>query len=184
MLADVRPDVYDVPTMSNNYNPERERESCQADCDCNSAPDPNLWNSAVGRRAFLKKTGGASALTILAYHGFRADVLASVSIPTPRFGLISKTWTIESGPDTVITIPAIPNEPDGGLQRAMDLLVGKVQYGETCQVSTNEGIIDGMTSCSKTTIQVTKVDGEPSADLTKMIFTFTGSISYTETYYE
>ena len=25
MLADVWPDVYYVPTMSNNYNPERER---------------------------------------------------------------------------------------------------------------------------------------------------------------
>ncbi len=53
---------------------------CQADCNSNNhPPEPSLWNSTIGRRAFMKKTGMATAATVIALHGFRAEVLASES---------------------------------------------------------------------------------------------------------
>lgn len=42
-------------------------------------PEPSLWNSPFGRRAFLKKTGAATASTLLIMHGFKTEVLASES---------------------------------------------------------------------------------------------------------
>lgn len=42
-------------------------------------PEPSLWNSEVGRRAFLKKTGVASAASVVALHGFRTEALAQAS---------------------------------------------------------------------------------------------------------
>lgn len=39
-------------------------------------PEPNLWNSALGRRGFLKTTGAASLATAIAWHGFRTEVMA------------------------------------------------------------------------------------------------------------
>jgi hypothetical protein len=41
--------------------------------------EPSLWNSKIGRRVFLKRAGAATAGTAIALHGFRMEVLASVS---------------------------------------------------------------------------------------------------------
>jgi hypothetical protein len=38
-----------------------------------------LWNSSLGRRSFMKKTGMASAATVIALNGFKVEVLASAS---------------------------------------------------------------------------------------------------------
>jgi hypothetical protein len=71
--------------MSNKNATESESESCQADCNQHSLPDPSLWNSALGRRSFMKKTGMATAATTLALHGFKLEVLANASA-TPTCG--------------------------------------------------------------------------------------------------
>ena len=39
----------------------------------------SLWNSPLGRRAFLKKTGAATVATAVAMHGFRVQVQAAVT---------------------------------------------------------------------------------------------------------
>lgn len=65
--------------MSTN-NTSANEGGCQADCSSNSQlPEPSLWNSTLGRRAFLRKTGMATAATAIALHGFRVEVLASES---------------------------------------------------------------------------------------------------------
>lgn len=65
--------------MSNNNTPEKEKDSCQADCNYRIFPEPSLWNSALGRRSFIRKTGVASAATVIALNGFKVEVLASSS---------------------------------------------------------------------------------------------------------
>ena len=54
---------------------------CQ-DCNNLSSLDPSLWNSPIGRRRFLKKSGKASVATALALNGLMFEVLASES-PSP-----------------------------------------------------------------------------------------------------
>ena len=47
--------------------------------DLAASPEGNLWNSAIGRRTFLKKTGAATVATAVAMHGFRVQVQATVT---------------------------------------------------------------------------------------------------------
>lgn len=43
--------------------------------------DPSLWNSPLGRRAFLKRTGAATVGTAAILHGLNSESLASSSAP-------------------------------------------------------------------------------------------------------
>lgn len=58
--------------------------------------EPSLWNSQLGRKTFLKKTGAATVGVGIALHGFRTELLASHS-STSTCGLknviIHFTWT-------------------------------------------------------------------------------------------
>ena len=58
--------------------------------------EPSLWNSKIGRRQFVKRTGAATVGTLIALHGFRTELLASHS-STPTCGLknvrIHYSWT-------------------------------------------------------------------------------------------
>ena len=84
--------------MSNKSTSESESESCQADCNQHNLPDPSLWNSAVGRRSFMKKTGMATAATAIALHGFRVEVLASTSnTPQPLKKIWQTTYVLCGG---------------------------------------------------------------------------------------
>ena len=47
--------------------------------DLAASPEGNLWNSAIGRRTFLKRTGAATVATAIGMHGFRVQVQASVT---------------------------------------------------------------------------------------------------------
>ena len=76
--------------MSNKSTSESESESCQADCNHHNLPEPSLWNSSLGRRAFLKKTGMASAVTVITLNSLKLEVLASPSTDV----LISETRTV------------------------------------------------------------------------------------------
>jgi len=73
-----------VEFMSHNIHNPQGVGNCQDPCDVDlSLPAQSaagaLWNSLHGRRAFLKKTGGATLATALALHGTRIEVLASVT---------------------------------------------------------------------------------------------------------
>jgi len=48
------------------------------------ASSASLWNSPIGRRAFLKKTGAATVATAVAMHGFRVQVQAQATGGTVR----------------------------------------------------------------------------------------------------
>lgn len=74
--------------MRNNDAPEREGEICQADCNHHNLPGPSLRNSLAGRRAFMKKTGMASAATVIALNGLKIEVLATVSAATCGEGVV------------------------------------------------------------------------------------------------
>jgi hypothetical protein len=52
--------------------------------------EPSLWNSSLGRRTFLKRTGAATAGTAIALHGFKTEVLASGS----------GEWLVNASPDS------------------------------------------------------------------------------------
>lgn len=67
--------------MSHNTNYPEARADCQASSNVDLSitikpPAGALWNSAIGRRAFLKRTGGATLATALALHGTRVQVQA------------------------------------------------------------------------------------------------------------
>lgn len=56
----------------------RERESYSDCCGGNCGPKENgeFWNNPITRRRFLKRTGGATAATMLALHGMKVEVVA------------------------------------------------------------------------------------------------------------
>lgn len=84
--------------MTDN-NKTEQGGACQADCNCNAEPAPTLWNSILGRRSFVKRTGSATAAAAIAMHGFRMEVLASESCWTSKvdvgtFTVFSKTMQL------------------------------------------------------------------------------------------
>lgn len=102
--------------------------SCQADDNWSPPSDPNLWNSPLGRRAFLKNTGVASAASLIVLHGLRSDVVASMS-STPTCGLksvqIHFAWTSGSVRTTIGTSTNSPEEAKAlayNAARGLDLL--------------------------------------------------------------
>ena len=64
--------------MKDDVNP-RERESYNDCCGGKCGPKENgdFWNNPITRRRFLKKTGGATAATMLALHGMKVEVMAA-----------------------------------------------------------------------------------------------------------
>jgi hypothetical protein len=60
--------------------------------------EPSLWNSPLGRRAFLKKTGAASVTSVIFFNSTASDVVASASFPE---------WIVQGLPvDNTSTSPA------------------------------------------------------------------------------
>jgi hypothetical protein len=116
----------------------RERESCQADCNCHSEPAPTLWNSALGRRSFMKKTGSASVAAAIALHGFKLEVLANASggpctcgRPKAEVGFFSKRVKI-IGPFSVTAMDS-----------AMGYLVNVFDPGNSDQALENSSSSEG-----------------------------------------
>jgi hypothetical protein len=66
--------------MNDKYNPQgKPQQQSGIDACSSNLPEPSLWNSAVGRRMFIKATGAATVATVIALHGFKIEVLASGS---------------------------------------------------------------------------------------------------------
>ncbi len=59
--------------MKNDLNP-RERENCNS-----QSPAPNIWNNAISRRRFLKRTGGSVAALTLGHSWLVPRALAWTS---------------------------------------------------------------------------------------------------------
>jgi hypothetical protein len=84
------------------HNPEGVG-NCQVPCDVDpSFPVQSqggaLWNSAIGRRTFLKRTGGATLATALALHGTRMQVQAAETGagPLPLLKVWQTTYILSS----------------------------------------------------------------------------------------
>lgn len=56
-----------------NGNPAPTSSASQNDV---PSPSGHDWNNRLGRRRFLSNTGKAGAVTILAMHGLKVEVLA------------------------------------------------------------------------------------------------------------
>ncbi len=54
--------------------------------------EASLWNSPLGRRAFLKKTGAATVATAVAMHGFRVQVQALTTPPPHPPYVVPWVW--------------------------------------------------------------------------------------------
>jgi len=62
--------------MNDSNNSRRGGGESQAPNNDQSQNSASLWNSPLGRRAFLKKTGAATVATAVALHGFKTQVQA------------------------------------------------------------------------------------------------------------
>jgi hypothetical protein len=87
--------------------------------------EPSLWNSSLGRRQFLKRTGAATVGTAIALHGFRTEVLASESVER-RLRRITLYLLINNGPILVVGAGRA-NSPQGAKEAAFESIVGDLE---------------------------------------------------------
>lgn len=82
----------------------------------NNLPEPSLWNSQLGRRAFLKKTGAATVATVVVLNGMKLEVLAGVSFADPNLAIIWEDYEIDEAVDCqvglIYTDPVYLNKED------------------------------------------------------------------------
>lgn len=118
--------------MSNNYN--SERESCQADCNCNSAPDPSLWNSPLRRRTFVKNTGAATAATMFAMNALKSDIVASGSgCPMLLRTTLRRIRVKAKGVGPYVTATGTGSSPGLAIQNAMAEFMNKIASGRSAE---------------------------------------------------
>lgn len=97
-------------------------------------PEPSLWNSPLGRRAFLKKTGAATVGTAIVFHGFPTEILASMSFPGGQDLVIKETGVISTAGRTFTVTVDARSEAQATAEAERQLLTELQTTGEATSV--------------------------------------------------
>ena len=100
--------------------------------------EPSLWNSKIGRRAFVKKTGAATVGTAIALHGFRMEVMASGS-PGTGHDYAKKTFKVYYRRNGVFSNIAYSNDFSTWATATMNLMVTNIGIGRMTEFPPNVG---------------------------------------------
>ena len=105
------------------------QDPCDVDLSLPAQPAAGaLWNSAIGRRTFLKRTGGATLATALALHGSNVQVLAA---DTAQMAIL---WELISwGTPTPINVGPFPSAAaaEAAIHTAMRQAVAQTNVTQT-----------------------------------------------------
>jgi hypothetical protein len=104
--------------MNHNIHNPQEIVNCQAPCNCKIDFSMAVRNSTVGRRKFLKQTGGATLATALSLHGSRVQVQAAGTTHCPQHGGGPCTFISSISVEFTSAAPVAPAlNPDGSVYR-------------------------------------------------------------------
>ena len=81
--------------------------------------EASLWNSPLGRRVFLKKTGAATVATAVALHGFRVQVQATTTGDDFTYSASGVRVALTVGGDEVTLTHTWSNGPGTGQWRLL-----------------------------------------------------------------